>query len=289
MVTRKNIKTVKRKRLKIKWKNEDAIAQYYLLKKKYGTPSNQDLNSGGIAIWNEKKLKGTCFSRIEILDESIPHCVPMPHRDFLYTYVNYEVPDDKVLDVISLSGSVAYDPLKKYLRARCATESANIATLYLAVSIGNSKVTLKQVQKNELYKKAILSLSNDQNIQLYNRILCKMLKEQPGNPDWSGSFGLSFPEGCCDGYDPEKNTCGKDEKIKEVNKSKEKVHIGGDKGHDGGDKGHDGGDKGHGGDKSDKGGGYKGYSGGDKADKGGGSDKSDKSKLKNSNLEPIIF
>lgn len=196
------------------FKHKDAAEQYNILTKKYGNPSISDLSEGGIAIWKKEKLKGTCFHEIKLLDESVSHCVPAPHRDFLYTYVKYEVPDDKVLDVISLSGSVAYDPLKKELRARCGSEAANITTLYLATAIGNSNVTIQEVQNNKLYSKAINSIGNKQNVEIYYKKLCKELEEQPGNPNWSGYFGLAFSEGCCDGYDPNKNTCGKQENFK---------------------------------------------------------------------------
>ena len=189
------------------WEFKDAVAQCKLLTDKYGEPSNIDKSKGGMAIWHRDKLKKTCFNKIVILDESVAHCVPKPHRDFLYTYVKYEIPEDKVLDVTSLSGSVAYDPLKKTLRARCGSEEANIATLYLAVSIGNSKITLSEVQENELYKKTIESTVSAQNVELYYNKLCKLLKNQPGNPDWTGYYTLAFPDGCCDGYDPHSNKC----------------------------------------------------------------------------------
>ena len=195
----------------MKWEHKDAVQQYDLLVKKYGKPNIEDLNKGGICIWRKDKLKSTCFDYIELLDESVPHCVPAPHRDFLYTYVKYEVPVDKILDVTSLSGSVAYDPLKKSLRARCGSEAANIGTLYLATSIGNGKITLDEIQQKKLYKEVILSLRNKQNVALYYDILCTNLKEQPGDPNWSGYYPLAFPEGCCPGYDPEKNKCGEEE------------------------------------------------------------------------------
>ena len=192
----------------IRWKHKDAIEQYHIITKKYGSPSNKDLSKGGIAIWREDKLKDTCFNIIALLDESVPHCVPKPHRDFLYTSVKYEIPDSKVPEVTSLSGSVAYDPLKKLLRARCGSEAAIIATLYLAVSIGNSRISLKKVQKEKLYGKTISSTVNPQNVEIYYNRLCKYLKDQPGNPEWTGFYPLAFPEGCCKGYDPKNNTCG---------------------------------------------------------------------------------
>jgi hypothetical protein len=193
---------------KLQWGNKDAMEQHNILKKKYGNPNSIGLSRGGIAVWEKNKLQNTCFERIELYDESVAHCVPKPHRDFLYTFVKYEVPNDKVLDVISLSGSVAYDPLKKLLRARCASEEANIATLYLATGIGNSNVTIKDIQEKKMYAETITSTISSQNVQIYYTKLCEALENQPGNPEWTGFFPLAFPEGCCEGYDSVLNTCG---------------------------------------------------------------------------------
>lgn len=190
------------------WEHDDARQQLKLLTQKYGTPSHFSPKKGGLAIWDRSKLSGTCFERIELLDESVPHCAPSPHRDFLYTFINYEVPDDKVLDVISLSGSVAYDPLKKLLRARCGSEEANIATLYLATKIASKQTTLQEVQIQNMYKQAIVSTRDPQNVQFMLDQLCAEMQNQPGQPEWSGVFRLAFKDGCCKNYNPKLNSCG---------------------------------------------------------------------------------
>ena len=190
------------------WEHTDAVQQLDLLTTKYGPPSHFSPAKGGMAVWDQDKLEATCFARIEVMDESVPHCAPAPHRDFLYTHVNYEVPDDKVLDVVSLSGSVAYDPLKKMLRARCGSEEANIATLYLATKIASGATTLAEVQAGQLYTQAILSTPSPQSVQYYLDELCSALQNQPGDPRWSGVFRRAFPDGCCANYNPELNTCG---------------------------------------------------------------------------------
>ena len=92
------------------------------------------------------------FDLIELRDESVPHCVPLPHRDFLYTFIKYEVSPDRFKDVLSLSGSVSYDPLKKLIRARCGSQEANIATLYLATEIASGKQTIEDIQRNKYIK-----------------------------------------------------------------------------------------------------------------------------------------
>ena len=162
----------------------------------YGQPSSIDPSAGGTIVWKKNRLMNTVFDRIELRDESIPHCKPAPHKDFLYAYVNYDVAPSKFLEVTSLSGSVSYDPLKKELRARCASMEANIATLALATHIGEDRVSLQYVQANELYKQWIAETKNPEKVdQLYD-LLSFNLKHQKGNPDSEGFWALAFPEGC---------------------------------------------------------------------------------------------
>ena len=137
------------------WENSDAANYFKVAVSKWGTPAHLSKKKGGIAIWNKEQLKNTCFDLIELRDESVPHCVPLPHRDFLYTYINYEVSPDLFKDVLSLSGSVSYDPLKKLIRARCGSQEANIATLYLATEIASGNQTIEDIQNNKSYKETI--------------------------------------------------------------------------------------------------------------------------------------
>mgnify|MGYP001059045026 CR=1 FL=1 len=133
--------------------------------------------------------------------------MPLPHRDFLYTYINYDVSPNIFTDVLSLSGSVSYDPLKKLIRARCGSQEANIATLYLTTEIASGNQTIEDIQKNKIYKQTILSTKDAQAVNnLYNK-LCNNVKTQKGNPQFTGFWPAAFPEGCCDGYNLNTNTC----------------------------------------------------------------------------------
>ena len=135
----------------LKWENGDAISYLQVGIDRWGQPEHLSKKRGGIAIWTKKQLKNTCFEVIELRDESVPHCVPLPHRDFLYTYINYEVSPELFADVLALSGSVSYDPLKKLIRARCGSNEANIATLYLTTEIASGKQNLRDIQQNKIY------------------------------------------------------------------------------------------------------------------------------------------
>ena len=189
------------------WGNSDAAAYLRIAVSKWGKPAHLSRKKGGYAIWNKEQLKNTCFDLIELKDESVPHCVPLPHRDFLYTYINYEVSPDLFTDVLSLSGSVSYDPLKKLIRARCGSQEANIATLYLATEIASGKQTIEAIQNNKLYKETILSTQNPKNVETLYKKLCDNVKRQSGNPNFTGFWPAAFKEGCCSGYNPQTNSC----------------------------------------------------------------------------------
>ena len=110
--------------------------------------------------------------------------------------------------MLSLSGSVSYDPLKKLIRARCGSQEANIATLYLTTEIASGNQKIEDIQKNKIYKKTILSTKNPTQVKKLYSKLCHNVETQSGNPKFTGFWPAAFPEGCCGGYDPTTNTCG---------------------------------------------------------------------------------
>jgi len=57
--------------------------------------------------------------------------------------------------VLSISGSINYDGLKKLLTARCGGMGANLATLYLAMSLVSGNMSIQNIKKKGLYGKYI--------------------------------------------------------------------------------------------------------------------------------------
>lgn len=118
-------------------------------KKLFGTPDFVANKPNGMALW---KMSGnSLFAEHLLRDEDVSHCVPAKHHDFFYTSIKMYVPPSKLLDVLSLSGSVNYDGLKKLITARCGGIGANIATLYLASKIANGEYDIQYVKKKGLY------------------------------------------------------------------------------------------------------------------------------------------
>ena len=136
-----------------------------------GPPSIIDPRSGGLAIWYKRDLNksphGRCFEEIMIKDEQIPHGNPANHTDFLYTQYNLCVPEDLVDDVRNLSTSVVYDPLKCWIRARCHSLAANVATLFLAKKIATGEISGEEAKSE--YGKQIKKSSSEP--AAYNNML----------------------------------------------------------------------------------------------------------------------
>lgn len=180
----------------LNWNNQDAAAYLSLLVFKYGKPSSVDTGRGGSVIWKKERLQNTVFDRIELRDESVPHCTPYSHSDFIYVYVNYDVPVSRFLDVSSVSGGLSYDPLKKELRSRGGSMEENLVALALAIQIGEGQLSLQYSQANGLYKQWINESKNPAKVdQLYD-LLAFNLKHQKGNPANEGYWPLANPEGC---------------------------------------------------------------------------------------------
>ncbi len=162
-----------------------------------GPPTDVSNVPGGLAYWNDATLasRGSCFVRHELQDELIPHDKPAKHVDYFYSFIDYQVPDKKIWDVLRLSGSVSYDPLKGWLRARCANIEANIATLWMAIQIAQGKTTIKKVQRQGLYAQAIRSTKDSGQVQAMLKDICQAIANQQGMKALS-CWNLAFPGEC---------------------------------------------------------------------------------------------
>ena len=178
------------------WVHRDAADYLGMLIAKYGQPSSIDPSPEGTIVWKKERLMNTCFDRIELRDESVPHCKPIDHRGFVYFTVNYDVAPSRYLEVSSLSGAIKYDKLTKMLTARGGSAESAIATLALATHIGEGHVSLAYVQANEMFKQWVMDTKNPGKVDQMYDLLCFNLKHQKGNPGTEGAWPLSFPEGC---------------------------------------------------------------------------------------------
>lgn len=183
----------------LSWIYKEAIALYPQLISEYGPPSFVDPTPNGQVVWKKDALANTIFERIELHDEGVAHCNPIDHYDFLYAFINYEVPPSKVLDVSAVSGGISYDPLKKELRARGGSMKENIVSLALATHVGEGQLTLSYIKANDLYKQWIHDMKDPEKLDQLSDLLAFNIKHQKGNPNPEGYWVMSESGGCSGG------------------------------------------------------------------------------------------
>lgn len=87
------------------------------------------------------------FKRIAVLKLETPHDFPMPHVDFLEHTIAYNVPQEKVGDLIAFDASSTINRTVGELSARCDLEGHNILTLNLDHDIVTGKKTVAQARQ----------------------------------------------------------------------------------------------------------------------------------------------
>jgi len=124
------------------WQNKEPVKYVKHLSKFFGQP--EELTNKR-AIWYNKDG----FKRIEILDEFILHTSPLPHYDYVYSYVDIKVPHELSDDLAMSSESILIDHLKGEVGGRCASLSANAATIQYVIDVveGNVKPSKAEYEK----------------------------------------------------------------------------------------------------------------------------------------------
>tara|TARA_Y100001937_G_scaffold127145_1_gene198428 strand:- start:197 stop:691 length:495 start_codon:yes stop_codon:yes gene_type:complete len=130
------------------WKHEDAKKYSKELISKYGEP---DVVTDGMFLWKGRISK---FKKTYVRDESIEHCCPKPHRDYVYSTMIIDVPEDKMQAIAEASESIIVDQLKNEVTARCADIVANAITLGFVQKLVKGKIDDDKAK--EEYEKHIL-------------------------------------------------------------------------------------------------------------------------------------
>lgn len=133
--------------MKVNWLHQGPTEYLPKAIKSFGKPVFIATEPNGMAFWKSRGL----FDEHILKDEEVKHCTPAHHVDYFYSSIKFYVPPEYRLDVLSISGSISYDGLKKMIRARCAGINANIATLYLAMSIVHGSMTIDEIKDEGLY------------------------------------------------------------------------------------------------------------------------------------------
>lgn len=108
--------------------------------KKYGQP--QDVTDMKL-VWHNAGP----FKKIAVMNLETPHDFPMPHVDYMEHTIQYNVPADKLGDLLVFDGSSTINRTTGELSARCDLEGHNILTLNLDHDIVTGKRTVAEARK----------------------------------------------------------------------------------------------------------------------------------------------
>lgn len=131
------------------WNNTEPANYVQHLQKFFGTP---DELSKYRAVWHD--VDG--FKRVEVLDEFILHSSPVPHYDYVYSYVDLKVPHDMSNSLADSSESILIDHLKGEVGARCASLSANAVTIQYVLDVVEGNIKPSKTE----YETRIKSMKN---------------------------------------------------------------------------------------------------------------------------------
>ena len=129
------------------WKHKDAKEYAEKLIEEYGQP---DEVTETMLKWNKLGSFGDGEMETYVIDESIPHSFPAPHRDYVYTTMKMKVDSDMLDTLGHVTGSIIYDGLKETVTARCGSLYANAATMGFVKDMIDGKVPVEdEVAKKE--------------------------------------------------------------------------------------------------------------------------------------------
>ena len=131
------------------WRNRDAAEYAEKLIKVFGEP---DEITSVCLSWRNIEF----FSETVVKDESVPHDFPKPHRDFVYSTIHIEVPEELVGVLAEVTGSIIIDGLKHEVTGRCGSLWANAVTLGFVQDLVDGKVSKDSVKAKKEYGKGIL-------------------------------------------------------------------------------------------------------------------------------------
>ena len=130
------------------WDHEEAVSYSQYLEKHFGAP---DEFTNEQAVWHG--IDG--FKRVVCRDEYILHGSPKPHYDFVYSYIDLEVPEELSDELAKCSGSILIDHLKNEVGARCGSLTANAVTLNFCLDVTAGRTE----PVKEEYEKRILAMT----------------------------------------------------------------------------------------------------------------------------------
>jgi hypothetical protein len=118
---------------------EEAREAAQLVIDKYGEP---DEATDSVLIWNAPGP----WKRMVAYRDVDGHNFPAPHNDSVESFLQHQVPTEKISDIAEFDGSVVVNRTRGELSARCHDEEANLLALNLARDIVEGDKTVAEAR-----------------------------------------------------------------------------------------------------------------------------------------------
>lgn len=151
-----------------------------ILAQEFGEPTLINYNSGGSAIWDDTTLRAKgydAFKEIKLTDEQVLNRFPITHAGNLYTSVKIIIPEDKIANVLSMTGDISYDPTKAILTVRGVSLNYDLSLISLICLYTYGRVSWYDILNKNLVKQSINysylknPLTQQKNIEIINKYL----------------------------------------------------------------------------------------------------------------------
>ncbi len=140
----------------------------------YGAPQ---MVGPEMLVWG----KSGPWKRIQLHREEVPHQFPMPHKDVLQQFVDFEVPADKFDELASYDGSVVAERTAGELSARCDKEPANFLAINLAADVAEGRKSVGEAR--DYYANAIKGMLAGTMDPYLTGLKIKTKMAKAGDPD----------------------------------------------------------------------------------------------------------
>jgi hypothetical protein len=112
---------------------------------KYGPPNEA---TPTMMIWNA--LTTWPWKRIVVHRRQVPHMFPRMHTDFVEQVIDFEVPPERIAELVVFDGSLSYNRTTGELSSHCDDERMNYVAMNLAQAIVIGRLTVREARKQFL-------------------------------------------------------------------------------------------------------------------------------------------
>lgn len=141
---------------------------------KYGQP---DETTDSMWIWHDNGP----WKRTIVYGEAVDHRFPMPHKDVLEQFVDYDAPVDKFDELAAFDGSVIVERTKAEMSARCDKEAANFLAINLANDVATGKRSVEEARR--FYADTIKGMMQGESSPYLQGFVFEVAQEDLNNPD----------------------------------------------------------------------------------------------------------